>query len=120
MKDEDRTDLRTALSRFQSAARELRDAWERVDEHYGDEIANYPANWGGLPGGAFTDRRDARTVSHAGGNLRSPIAKFTRRAVPVERRETRRRGELLETDGWLRGISGRGPRAGQLATGAIP
>jgi uncharacterized protein YukE len=38
-------DLRSALASFQSAARELLEAWERVGEHYGDEIANYPSNW---------------------------------------------------------------------------
>jgi hypothetical protein len=38
-------DLRTALSRFQSAARDLLIAWEQVGEHYGDEIGNYPPNW---------------------------------------------------------------------------
>jgi hypothetical protein len=48
MQTADRPDLRTALSRFQSAARELLGAWERVGEHYGDEIANYPGNWGDL------------------------------------------------------------------------
>jgi hypothetical protein len=45
MEKDEPVDLRTALSRFQSAARELLEAWERVGEHYGDEIANYPPNW---------------------------------------------------------------------------
>jgi hypothetical protein len=39
MKSEEPADLRTALTRFQSAARDLLDAWQRVGEHYGDEIA---------------------------------------------------------------------------------
>jgi hypothetical protein len=45
MERADPADLRTALSRFQSAAPDLLGAWERVGEHYGDEIANYPPNW---------------------------------------------------------------------------